>query len=132
MGVWRNFMTEVRRAVPWTQVPTGNVTRDIGHDRIETRTGKAAHVDRLDFSHARQAIKLTRRRQNRSTAKIPPRTIYLVTLRTPSSAPSELPATSPSPKTTAIIGSCEHLWTALLTPPSVIREGRLPSTTSSR
>jgi predicted transposase YbfD/YdcC len=67
------------KALPWKQIPTANVTRDTSHDRIETRTVKAAHVDRLDFPHARQAIKLTRWRQNRSTQKISRETIYLVT-----------------------------------------------------
>ena len=51
------------KALPWRQVPAGSVTRDTGHGRIETRTLKAAHVSRLDFPHARQAIKITRWRQ---------------------------------------------------------------------
>jgi predicted transposase YbfD/YdcC len=67
------------KALPWKQVPTGDITRGIGHDRIETRTVKAAHVERLDFPHARQAIKLTRWRQNRTTQKISRETIYLIT-----------------------------------------------------
>ena len=51
------------RALPWRQVPAGSITRETGHGRTETRTLKAAHVSRLDFPHARQAIKITRWRQ---------------------------------------------------------------------
>src|SRR5579859_3509360 len=46
------------RALPWRQVPAGSVTREAGHGRIETRTVKAAHVSRLQFPGARQAIKI--------------------------------------------------------------------------
>src|SRR6266702_1156388 len=52
------------KALPWRQVPAGSVTRDTGHGRIETRTLKTAHVSRLDFTGARQAIKITRWRQD--------------------------------------------------------------------
>jgi predicted transposase YbfD/YdcC len=67
------------KSLPWKQIPTGNVTRDQGHDRIETRTMKAAHVDDLDFPAARQALKITRWRQSRSSGKISRENIYLVT-----------------------------------------------------
>jgi predicted transposase YbfD/YdcC len=67
------------RALPWRQVPAGSVTRDTGHGRIETRTLKAAHVSRLDFPHARQAIKITRRRKDTATGKTSRETAYAVT-----------------------------------------------------
>src|SRR5271155_3175199 len=54
------------RALPWAQVPVGGATREKGHGRAETRTLKAAHVSGLDFPHARQAIKITRWRQDTS------------------------------------------------------------------
>jgi predicted transposase YbfD/YdcC len=41
------------KALPWRQVPAGSSARDTGHGRIETRTLKAAHVDRLDFHPGR-------------------------------------------------------------------------------
>jgi predicted transposase YbfD/YdcC len=67
------------RALPWRQVPAGSVTRDTGHGRTETRTVKAAHVSRLDFPHARQAIKITRWRQDTASGKISRETVYAVT-----------------------------------------------------
>ena len=61
------------RALPWRQVPAGSTTRDAGHGRAETRTLKSAHVSRLDFPWARQAIKITRWRQNTATGEGLPR-----------------------------------------------------------
>ena len=58
------------KALPWRQVPGGSTAREAGHGRIETRTLKAAHVSRLDFPHARQAIKITRWRKDTSTGKV--------------------------------------------------------------
>ncbi len=67
------------RALPWRQVPTGSTTRDAGHGRAETRTLKSAHVSRLDFPWARQAIKITRWRQNTATGKVSRETVYAIT-----------------------------------------------------
>src|ERR1035438_3228244 len=67
------------RALPWRQVPAGSITRETGHGRTETRTLKAAHVSYLDFPHARQAIKITRRRQDTATGKTTRETVYAVT-----------------------------------------------------
>jgi len=67
------------RALPWRQVPAGSSTRETGHGRIEARTLKAAHVSRLDFPHARQAIKITRRRQDTGTGRTSRETVYAVT-----------------------------------------------------
>ena len=66
------------RALPWRQVPAGT-TREAGHGRTETRTLKAAHVSGLDFPHARQAIKITRRRQDTGTGRTTRETVYAVT-----------------------------------------------------
>src|SRR6266576_4442348 len=70
------------RALPWRQVPAGSITRETGHGRTETRTLKAVHVSGLDFPHARQAIKITRRRQDTATGKITRQTVYAVTTLT--------------------------------------------------
>ena len=51
------------KALPWRQVPAGSITRDTGHGRLETRSVKAAHVSRLDFPHACQAVKIARWRK---------------------------------------------------------------------
>ena len=67
------------RALPWRQVPAGSSARGTGHGRIETRTLKAAHVSRLDFPYARQAIKITRHRQDTATGKTSRETVYAVT-----------------------------------------------------
>jgi predicted transposase YbfD/YdcC len=67
------------RALPWRQVPAGSVTRETGHGRTGTRTLKAAYVSRLDFPHARQAIKITRRRQDTGTGRTTRETVYAVT-----------------------------------------------------
>src|SRR6266436_8221684 len=67
------------RALPWRQVPAGITTRGTGHGRTETRTLKAAHVSGLDFPHARQAIKITRRRQDTATGRTTRQTVYAVT-----------------------------------------------------
>jgi predicted transposase YbfD/YdcC len=74
------------RALPWRQVPAGSVTRETGHGRIETRTLKAAHVSGLDFPHARQAIKITRRRQDTGTGRTTRETVYAVTSLTSADA----------------------------------------------
>ena len=74
------------RALPWRQVPAGSLTRDTGHGRTETRTLKAAHVSRLDFPGACQAIKITRWRQDTATGKISRETVYAITSLTSAEA----------------------------------------------
>jgi predicted transposase YbfD/YdcC len=67
------------KALPWRQVPAGSFTRDTGHGRLETRALKTAHVKGLDFPGARQAIKITRWRQDTATGKISRETVYAIT-----------------------------------------------------
>jgi predicted transposase YbfD/YdcC len=67
------------KALPWRQVPPGACTRGTGHGRTETRTLKSTHVSRLDFPHARQAIKITRWRQETATGKTTRQTVYAIT-----------------------------------------------------
>jgi predicted transposase YbfD/YdcC len=74
------------RALPWRQVPAGSITRSTGHGRAETRTAKAAHVSGLDFPHARQAIKITRWRQDTAAGKATRQAIYAVTTLTSADA----------------------------------------------
>ena len=74
------------KALPWRQVPAGSTTRDAGHGRLETRTLKTAHVSGLDFPGARQAIKITRWRQDTATGKISRETVYAITSLTSAQA----------------------------------------------
>jgi predicted transposase YbfD/YdcC len=73
-------------ALPWRQVPAGDSARETGHGRLETRTLKAAHVSRLDFPHARQAIKICRWRKDTATGKTSRQTAYAVTSLTSAEA----------------------------------------------
>ena len=79
------------KALPWRHVPAGSLTRDTGHGRIETRTLKTAHVSRLDFPGACQAMKITRRREDAATGKISRETVYAITSLTSAQAtPADL------------------------------------------
>jgi predicted transposase YbfD/YdcC len=77
------------KALPWRQVPGGSSARETGHGRTGTRTLKAAHVSRLDFPHARQAIKITRWRKDTATGKVSRETVYAVTSLTSADASAQ-------------------------------------------
>jgi predicted transposase YbfD/YdcC len=77
------------RALPWRQVPGGGCARERVHGRAETRTLKAAHVSRLEFPCARQAIKITRWRQDTATGKTSRQTVYAVTSLTSADATAQ-------------------------------------------
>ena len=64
-------------------------TRETGHGRAETRTLKAAHVSGLDFPHARQAIKITRWRQDTATGRVSRQAVYAVTSLTSADATAQ-------------------------------------------
>jgi predicted transposase YbfD/YdcC len=74
------------KALPWREVPAGSLTRDAGHGRLETRTLKIAHVEGLDFPSARQAIKITRWRQDTASGKTSRETVYAITSLTSAQA----------------------------------------------
>ena len=80
------------KALPWRQIPADSLTRDTGHGRTETRTLKTAHVNDLDFPFARQAIKITRWRQDTTTGKISRETVYAITSLTSAQATTADPA----------------------------------------
>ena len=77
------------RALPWRQVPGGGCARETGHGRAETRTVKTAHVSRLDFPGARQAIKITRWRQRAATGRTSRQAVYAVTSLTSAHATAQ-------------------------------------------
>ena len=81
------------KRLPWKKVPPAVITREQSHGRIESRTLKAVHVEKLgiDFPHLRQAIQLTRRRQDVKTRKMSHETVFVVTSLTSAQAsPAEL------------------------------------------
>ena len=57
--------------------------------RAETRTLKTAHVSHLDFPGVRQAIKITRWRQDTATGKASRQTVYAVTSLTSADAAAQ-------------------------------------------
>lgn len=68
------------RALPWTQTPAVDVTRDKGHGQVESRTLKLAAVTaRIGFPHARLAIQLIRRRRSLTSHKWHTETVYAIT-----------------------------------------------------
>jgi predicted transposase YbfD/YdcC len=77
------------KALPWRQIPAGGPARETGHGRAETRTLKTAHVNHLAFPGARQAIKITRWRQDTSTGKTSRQTVYAVTSLTSAHATAQ-------------------------------------------
>ena len=62
------------------------VTRETGHGHADTRTLKTAHVSGLDLPRARQAIKITRWRQDTGTGRASRQTVYAVTSLTSADA----------------------------------------------
>jgi predicted transposase YbfD/YdcC len=77
------------RALPWRRVPAGISARETGPGRAETRTLKAAHVSHLDFPGSRQAIKITRWRQDAATSKTTRQTVYAITSLTSAHATAQ-------------------------------------------
>jgi predicted transposase YbfD/YdcC len=49
------------KALPWREIPVADYTRDRGHHRMELRRLQVTTVAGLDFPHATQAIRITRR-----------------------------------------------------------------------
>ena len=49
------------KVLPWREVPVADHTRDRGHGRVETRRLQVTTIAGLDFPHATQALRITRR-----------------------------------------------------------------------
>jgi len=72
--------------LPWRDVPVGDIARDRGHGRVETRQLKLTAVSvGLLFPHAAQAIQIRRRRRTLA-GKWSTETVYAVTSLTPREA----------------------------------------------
>jgi predicted transposase YbfD/YdcC len=79
------------KALPWRQVPIQDETHDRGHGRYEIRRLQVLSSDRLDFPHAAQAIRITRRVRDQKTRKWRTVTVYAITSLTAVQAgPAEL------------------------------------------
>lgn len=80
------------KAVPWTQIPPGDRTRERGPGRKEARTVKAVTLHTsggIAFPHAQQAVRITRTRT--VEGKTSRQTAYLVTsLPAADAQPAEL------------------------------------------
>ena len=72
--------------LPWHQVPVQDHTRDRGHGRAEIRRLQVATVAGLDFPHATQAIRITRRVRPLADHKWRTVTVYAVTSLTAAQA----------------------------------------------
>jgi len=57
------------KSLPWKQIPVQDETHDRGHGRYEIRRLQVVSSDRLDFPHAVQAIRITRRVRDQKTRK---------------------------------------------------------------
>ena len=85
-GLYRQMKT-----LPWRQIPIADETHDRGHGRYEIRRLQVVSSDRLDFPHATQAIRITRRVRNQKTKKWRTVTVYAITNLTAVQAnPAEL------------------------------------------
>jgi len=74
------------KLLPWCDVPVADHTRDRGHGRVELRRVQVTTVVGLDFPHATQAIRLTRRVRSLRSRRWRTVTVYAVTSLTAAQA----------------------------------------------
>jgi predicted transposase YbfD/YdcC len=74
------------RRLPWRDIPVADYTRDRGHGRVETRRLQVTTVAGLDFPHATQAIRITRRVRPLTGRRWRTVTVYAVTSLTAAQA----------------------------------------------
>jgi predicted transposase YbfD/YdcC len=67
------------RALPWDQVPVVHRSHDVGHGREEHRELQAVTVHDLLFPHARQVLRITRRRRALGARRWTTETVYAIT-----------------------------------------------------
>jgi len=72
--------------LPWRDIPVADHTRDRGHHRVEIRRLQVTTVAGLDFPHATQAIRITRRVRSLTGDKWRTVTVYAVTSLTAAQA----------------------------------------------
>jgi predicted transposase YbfD/YdcC len=74
------------RRLPWREVPVADHTRNRGHGRVEIRRLQVTTVADLDFPHATQAIRITRRVRSLHHRRWRTVTVYAVTSLTAAQA----------------------------------------------
>jgi predicted transposase YbfD/YdcC len=72
--------------LPWPDIPVADHTRDRGHGRVEIRRLQVTTVDGLDFPHATQALRITRRVRPLHSRRWRTVTVYAVTSLTAAQA----------------------------------------------
>ena len=100
------------KALPWREVPVADHTRDRGHHRVELRRLQVTTVAGLDFPHATQAIRITRRVRPLGSRRWRTVTVHAVTNLT---APKPTPPASPTGS--GVTGASRRCTTSA-TPPS--------------
>jgi predicted transposase YbfD/YdcC len=68
------------KALPWRDIPLSDHIRDRGHARVETRRLQVTTVVGLDFPHATQVLRITRRARPLSGHQWRTVTVYAVTV----------------------------------------------------
>jgi predicted transposase YbfD/YdcC len=74
------------KILPWRDIPIADRTRDRGHGRVELRRLQVTTVAGLDFPHAAQAIRVTRRVRSLPCRRWRTVTVYAVTSLTAAQA----------------------------------------------
>ncbi|HEX8860283.1 MAG TPA: ISAs1 family transposase [Actinomycetes bacterium] len=124
------------KALPWRAIPIADHTRNRGHGRVELRRVQVTTVAGLDFPHATQALRITRRVGSLHSQRWRTVTVYAVTSLTAAQAhPARLAdylrghwgieafttsATPPSPRTPprSVPATPHKPWPAYATSPS--------------
>ena len=74
------------KALPWRAIPVADHTRNRGHGRAEIRRLQVTTVAGLDFPHATQAIRITRRVRSLPSRRWLTVTVYAITSLTAAQA----------------------------------------------
>jgi predicted transposase YbfD/YdcC len=74
------------KALPWPDIPIADHTRHRGHGRVETHQLQVTTIAGLDFPHATQAIRITRRVRSLHGRRWRIITVYAVTSLTAAQA----------------------------------------------
>jgi predicted transposase YbfD/YdcC len=79
------------KLLPWREVPVADTTRDRGHGRVEIRRLQVTTVAGLNFPHATQAMRITRRVRPLADRRWRTVTVYAITSLTAAQAPPRPP-----------------------------------------